>query len=513
MMDLNIQSQKLISEVAEPGGPLPEFTPLRQILKNALFNSGAWAINIILTLITTPFILHKLTVEGYGIYTLLLGLVAYYNLLDLGISQGVVKYVAEYEAKRDYAKINVLINIALWIQTCTGLFGSVTLIAFAEPILRLLKVPPSYFSDTKSGLYAIAGGFFFTMLSITLSSVLMGLQRYDVTSKVNIISNSLLTIVIVVALFMGAGLREVVYLITTSAIIVFIAYLWSVKQNLPRWQFFFPKEGNLFLELFQFSGFLFMSRISSTFGEYIVRFIVGFLLGPAAVTFYIIPWKLLIAIGGLLSSAAAVIFPYASEVSALEDKMRIQKTFVEASRVYASCSIPLHLILIAFSKPILTIWMGTDFAEKGWFVLSLLAFSTLLGSLSTVPNLITMGLGYARIIGLFSILTFISYVTLVPTFTKLWGIEGTAWGMLGSVAPGLVLVVYETKRIIGLGIWYYVKNILWFHVIPLMASLAFTYLFLRTMPAETTVWTLGLIPLLLAVYFSLMVRLGWVTIA
>ncbi|MEM2045925.1 MAG: oligosaccharide flippase family protein, partial [Candidatus Bathyarchaeia archaeon] len=274
-------------------------------------------------------------------------------------------------------------------------------------------------------------------------------------------------------------------------------------------RFSFHNKRSLFLEIFQFSGFLFISRISSISGGYIVRFVVGFLLGPTAVTFYVVPWKLLIGVGGLLSSAAGVLFPYASEINALGDRMRIQKTFIETSKVYAAFSVPLHLVFVAFSKPILTIWMGSNFAEKDWLVLSLLAFSTLLGSLSTVPNLITMGLGYTRIIGFFSILTFISYVTFVPVFTKLWGIEGTAWGMLGSVAPGLALLVYETERIMQLRIWYYLKNVMQFHLIPIMASLAFIY-FLQRMPAKMTVWILGLVPLLLALYFFMMARLGWI---
>jgi len=504
-----MRQQKQVGEAMESGNPPHESTPLRQVLKNALFSSGSWGIRLILTLISTPFIVHRLTIEGYGVYALLTGLVGYYSLLDLGLGQGVIKYVAEYWAKRDYARISLSINAALWVQICTGLMGSITLITLAEPILILLRISPEYLPDAKAGLYASAAGFFLTMLSVTLSSVLMGLQRYDVTSKLNLGSNSLLLLVIVLALLLGAGLKEIVFITAASAIIVFTSYLWIVKRNLPQWRFSFPKDKNLFLELLQFSGFLFMARISSTFGEYGVRFIVGFLLGPVAVTYYVVPWRMLIALGGLLSSAAGVLFPYTSEISALKDRAKVQRIFIEASRVYAAFSVPLHLALFAFSKPILTIWMGKDFAEMDWFVLSLLSLVTLFGSLSTVPNLITIGLGYARVIGAFSVLTLISYIILVPLFIKLWGIAGAAWGMLGSLAPGLALLIYETERIMGLRIWSYARSIMRFHLLPLVASFI-SICYFRRIAASATMWTLALVPLLMLVYFFLMVRFGWI---
>lgn len=122
---------------------------------------------------------YKLTVEGYGVYALLASLAGFYSLIDLGIGQGVTKFVAEYNARDDYYAANQAINSALWVQVIAGTVVSAGLIIFAKPIVEFLHVPPDLRSDSLVGLYVSAAGFFFMTIAGTLSAVLMGLQRYD----------------------------------------------------------------------------------------------------------------------------------------------------------------------------------------------------------------------------------------------------------------------------------------------------------------------------------------------
>jgi len=449
----------------------------KKVLRNSIYNSGAWIVTVIITIIATPYLVHKLTIEGYGIYALLTGLVGYYGLLDLGLGQGVIKFAAHYKAIEDVEGISRSINAALWVQVVTGLIGSAVLVIFTESIITLFKIPSTFLVDAKLCLYMCAIGFLFTMISGTLSSVLMGLQRYDITSKVSVATNFLLILFIVLVLYYGGGLKEIIFLTVASAVIVCAIYFFILRQKLPKWRFSFMFDKVYFKVLFSFSGYLFISNASSLFSNYIVRFVVGFFLGPAAITFYIVPSKLIRAFGGLKNSAFSVLYPFTSELNALVNREKIQKIFVEASKIYAALSIPVFLGIFIFSKPILRVWMGPEFAEKGWLVLSLLAISSLIGSLTTVPNLITMGLGYSKVIGIFSIFTVAFYIVLLPSFTKFWGIEGTAVAMLGATIPGITLVGYVCSKIIHVKMWHYAKNVISFHVIPLAASLFYVILF------------------------------------
>lgn len=445
-------------------------SPIGRLIKNAIFNTGAWGINIAVTILSTPFIVYKLTIEGYGIYALLTSLVGYYNLMDLGIGQGVTKFIAEYKVKGDQESIKQAINGALIVQVITGIFASLLLVLFATPILNLLRISPQFWTDAIISLYACAFGFFFMMIAGTLSAALMGLQRYDITSFVGGITNIVLTILIVISLSLGGGLKEVIYLTAGSGIVLTFVYGIFLRKLVPEWHIFIKVKWSLLLDLIRFSIYLFISKVSNLFSTYIVRFVVGAFLGPAMVTYYVVPAKLINGVGSLLSGASVVLFPFASELGSQRDNDKIKKLFISGSRLFTAISIPLLLTLYVAARPILTVWMGPEFATQDWIVLGLLSLASLLGSLSTVPNLIVMGLGYSRIIGIYSLLNILMYVICLPLFTSLWGIEGTAWAMLVVALPSIGLISYEAKRIIYIPVRTYINSVIKFHLIPFFIS-------------------------------------------
>jgi len=136
-----------------------------------------------------------------------------------------------------------------------------------------------------------------------------------------------------------------------------------------------------------------------------------------------------------------------------------------------------------------------------------LAFTASLGSLSTIPNLFTMGLGYAKIIAYFSIFTIVFYTFTVPVFTRLGGVTGTAWAILISSMPGLALVIYELKNIFRINLWQYIKVVIRPHLIFLFISMVVIFA-LRKTSLQPDVWVLALFPLFMGLYFSLMVLAG-----
>lgn len=93
--------------------------------------------------------------------------------------------------------------------------------------------------------------------------------------------------------------------------------------------------------MFRFSVFLFVSKSSTLFSNYIVRFVVGFFLALPWLPISSLHQKLVGAVGSFLSGMFIVLFPFASELGAQEDKARIKGLFLGASRLFAALSIPL----------------------------------------------------------------------------------------------------------------------------------------------------------------------------
>src|SRR4051812_29427033 len=87
-------------------------TMYQRLARNTLINLVNMGVNMIVGFALTPFFIHSLGNELYGIWIFVLSLSVRRGILgafDLGISGSTVKFVAEYSAKDQHEKINELI--------------------------------------------------------------------------------------------------------------------------------------------------------------------------------------------------------------------------------------------------------------------------------------------------------------------------------------------------------------------------------------------------------------------
>jgi O-antigen/teichoic acid export membrane protein len=473
---------------------------LNKLLKNSIFGSGSFVVVSIVALITTPYFVIKLTAEVYGVYILLTSLVGYYGLADLGLGQGVIKFVSENVARGDRKQAVRYINAAVLVQFTIGILVTALFSFFAEGLVKLLRIPALWTTIAILGIRLCSFGFLFSLLSSTLAAALQGLQRFDITSTIEACMNILLNIVIVCLLLFGYGLREIIFATTVSSIVIFIIYIFALRINFPDWGFSFQLPQKELKELFYFSFFLFISRASNLFANFIVRYIVAVFAGPAAVTIFVVPAKLLGAIGGVLSSGANAVFPYASEVHTVEPA-KIKKIFRGGSRIFAAISIPVLITIVLYSRQLLTVWMGQSFADQSWLILSILAFSGVIASQTTIPNLVITGMGHSKTLGFFGLLALISYSIFVPVFINAYGVVGAAVGMLCATIANIGFVYYLTTKIVKINIWGFLASTFKNHLIPILIIVS-VYFICSWRFEQNTFFMLSIGTFMLAGYYA-----------
>src|ERR1700692_1112843 len=128
----------------------------KQILKNVGSSWSALAINVIVGIFLSPFILHRLGDAAFGIWVLVFSVTGYYGLFDLGIRSSIIRYVSTYTAKNDNEGLCRLVNTSLAGYSAIGvlallLTGVVTL--YVDSIFRM----PASFVPTARWLFLIVG--------------------------------------------------------------------------------------------------------------------------------------------------------------------------------------------------------------------------------------------------------------------------------------------------------------------------------------------------------------------
>jgi len=401
------------------------------------------------------------------VYILLTSLVGYYGLADLGLGQGIVKFVSENVARGDRRQAARYINVAVFVHFIVGTIMTALFVFFAEGLVVLLRITAAWTDIAVLGIRLCSFGFFFSLLSGTIAAALQGLQRFDITSTIEASMNILLNAAIVSLLLFGYGLKEIIYATTLSSIVIFIIYTVVLRIYFPEWNISFQVTKKEIKELFNFSFFVFFSRASNLFANYIVRYVVAAFAGPAAVTIFVVPLKLLGAIGGVLSSGVNALFPYASEVHAIEPK-KIKHLFYKSTRIFSIVSIPVMLFVILYSKQIMSIWMGNTFADQSYIVLSILALSSMIASQSAIPNLIITGMGHSKTLGFLGLIALLCYSIFIPLFTYNYNVIGTAIGMLFSAIISIGFVLVLTTKLVEIDLFPFLRNTFKNHLMPIL---------------------------------------------
>ncbi len=74
----------------------------RVIVRNIAANWIGFAVQVAVTFFLTPFVLHSLGSERYGVWMLIMSLTGYYGFFDLGFRASLTQHLARYMATDDF---------------------------------------------------------------------------------------------------------------------------------------------------------------------------------------------------------------------------------------------------------------------------------------------------------------------------------------------------------------------------------------------------------------------------
>ena len=124
-MVLNSASRQAGSEA----GMSEAVSPFKQNLSQAMIVNFVWnvvgnGVVFLVTMLATPYILRKLTIDLYGVYTLLGVVTGYVSILQFGIGMSSVKYLSEHIGQKDDLQIRRTFWTSLFAYAAIGSIGA-----------------------------------------------------------------------------------------------------------------------------------------------------------------------------------------------------------------------------------------------------------------------------------------------------------------------------------------------------------------------------------------------------
>lgn len=418
----------------------------KSIFKNAIFGFSTWILPLGLSFFATPILVKSLGNEDYGIYTLVLGFIAY--SFNFGIGRAITKYIAEYRASGQNEKITEIISATFFLNIAVGLIGMTTIFLISKKlVVDVFQIEAEFQQKTIYAFYIAAATIFCLMLVQVFNAVLQGIHRFDVYSK--IFNLNILTLIggnILLALN-GFGLVGLLFWNLIITFLTCFAYFISAKMLLPEFgiNFNFSRKTLKIVGNFSFGivGYQILANILLLFERgWITR-----KLGADVLTHYVVPMMLSLYIHSFISSLTLIIFPLASELK--DQKEKLLNLYTKATKIITLLVVFMGTSLIVQSYEFLALWMGTDFADKSSNLLIVHTITFSLIAIQIISWQMTEGLGFPnfnfKMIGICLVITITGFITT----TSDYGSFGIAISRMLGFSAIFLSVFYVEKWFFG----------------------------------------------------------------
>jgi len=179
-------------------------------------------------------------------------------------------------------------------------------------------------------------------------------------------------------------------------------------------------------EVFTFGCFSWLQALAGVVFSYADRFLVAAMLGTAPVAIYVLCVQVAQPIHGLAAAAFNFVFPHISSRHGAGETHGPRRVFRFALLTSVGLSVALASPLVVFGKPLLTLWMGAQFAQQAYVVLAVLAVAHMILAINIVPHYTLLALGSVRFVSTVNVLGGIVSLGAVALFTPILGLVGAA---------------------------------------------------------------------------------------
>ncbi|RZI40186.1 hypothetical protein EGT07_25405 [Herbaspirillum sp. HC18] len=417
------------------------------LLRNSLWNLTGSAVPMVVALATVPLLIGALGVEGFGIVTMVSSVIGYFGVLDINLSSGAIKYLAEHHAAGNRQRFAETFWFGAMFYGMLGLLGALAVFLGADLLVgRFFQVSDTMRESTLTAFQFGALGFALTQAQNYLMVVPQALQRYDRSAQSEAFFGIVVNLASVAAAVAGTGVVGVIVarLCVSAANVLYLVWmLHGFDIDLaPRWP---GKEVRKALTAF--SAYAYLSKIASTLHQHADKLIVGATAGPVALTFYTVPVTLAGRILGLTYRLSSVIYPRASALAGAGRISELRPVYLGVMRYVTYINLAALGVIVLAGDEFLRRWVGQEFVQQGYPVLVLMTLALLADSLTNIPSMVNDALGHPRISGRFALANGLGGVAMVYLGTTFGGIVGAASGhLLSSLVLGVSFLLFVHGR-------------------------------------------------------------------
>ena len=434
--------------------------PKKLLIKNIFSNWAMMFVSIAIAFFMSPFLVHNLGKEQYGIWALVLSIVSYSGFLDAGMRQSLARYIPKYYAVKDYPKLNQVLSTTDAIYWVTGSLVMLATLVVAFFFIGVFNVTAEYMPVMRITLILVGVNEAMRFVFITRSA-LGPFHRYDIGNAIDILGTVANALVVVI--FIGRGYSIItlaVIMVSTFFLKFFIRSIYQ-KRLVPEIEYKLAHVNKqTFKELFEYGAVSFFIVVAWMVIFNSDNVIIGMFLNTTDVTYYSIAGMMINYLRTLINAIGTPLIPTISHLEASNNYEEIAGLYTKLSKYLNYLAACIAIGILFYGGHFINLWMGEGF-KSTVNVLHILIIPAAIYLPQVVANSVLLGISRHRT--LLKVLAFEAIIKIVLSviLIKPLGIYGVA---IGTALPQFVIYTFIYPRIftriIGLELKkYYTMNL------------------------------------------------------
>jgi O-antigen/teichoic acid export membrane protein len=422
-------------------------TIARHLLRSTASNVAGQVVVLGVWFVLTPFMVHRLGAANYGLWVLVASLVAYGNLLDLGVGAAVTKYVAELRARGRSDEASDLIATALAMYCVVALLVVLASVPFALVVPDLFNIAPEQRSDARWVVFLTGLGLAVSLPTATAYAVLRGLQRFDLNNLIGVSSTIVQAAATVAVLLLGGGVVGLAAIAMPLILLTQVPMLVVIRRIAPDLRIGLRgAQRRLVRTVASFSTSALVINGAGAVKTQTDQVVIAAALPLATLAPYSLAQRISQLPMQLTYQFVRVLFPLASELHGREDRARLRALYVGSTRLTLAMFVPVGVGLMVLAKPFLAAWVGERFAADAHIAVILIAAGFFEVALWPAASML-IGINVHRPTAVFAGASALLNLGLSVVLVGRIGVTGVALGTLVATGlEGLVVVPFAMRR-------------------------------------------------------------------
>ena len=417
---------------------------MSQVKAGALLSYITLAINILIGIAYTPWMIKSIGSSNYGLYTLAMSVINIF-VFDFGLGDAVRRFIAKYRAEGNDDRAKKFMSVTLRLYLLIDIFIIILLVGLFLIIPSIYKGLTPIEIDKFKIVYAVAATF--SVISfplITADGVLSGCEKFIQLKFCDFIHKIFIVVAMSICLFYGYGLYALVTINAIAGIITIFAK-WVCIYKFTEFTFKIDYWDNQLLRsIVGFSIWVLISAIC----QRCVLSLAPSILGIYNTTTEITLFSLALSIEGYYYTFANAInglfLPRISNLIAKNKENDILPLMIRVGNIQFFIIALLFLGLICFGEHFIEIWVGNQFIPV-YYCMIIMIFPSFISLPQNIAYTTMVAKNKVRYNAYGSLIKASTNILLAFPLTKLYG----AWGMSLSVAISYMLsVLYSNYNFI-----------------------------------------------------------------